>query len=375
MPSITCLVLVAFLTGATPANPPKPSSSDDEKLSRVRELMGLGRLAEAEAMLSDARTPRQMALRAILMTPEDAKRASGLGLVNIDAIEAEKLAKAAVPHLIQLAKKDATAAFLLGVLHYQGLGVTNDPKRAYELMKFAADKGDAAAIKNMGVCYLQGIGVEKNPRTAIQWFRKAASAGNASAMLMLGVCYQKGIGGSVNEKTAELYLRRAAEKGHSEAMTVYVGKMLDRVISLRESLRGKSANARRRTRRQIKQAEGKCRKWLLEAAGLGNRHAWELLAKVHDVGVLGFPRNPNESHRWRVKLARTQHDWDEKTWKAIEERKVFIGMTAEQARMSWGEPKSVNRTIVAGAPTREQWVYSLKSYLYFDDGVLTGIQN
>ncbi len=60
----------------------------------------------------------------------------------------------------------------------------------------------------------------------------------------------------------------------------------------------------------------------------------------------------------------------------IKERKVWIGMTAELAVMSWGKPSDINRTTNANG-TREQWVYgsSARNYLYFDNGILTSIQN
>lgn len=67
------------------------------------------------------------------------------------------------------------------------------------------------------------------------------------------------------------------------------------------------------------------------------------------------------------------YKWSSEVWTAIEEEKVFIGMTAEQARMSWGKPKEINKTIT-GNVEHEQWVYGSGSYLYFDNGILTGIQ-
>lgn len=54
---------------------------------------------------------------------------------------------------------------------------------------------------------------------------------------------------------------------------------------------------------------------------------------------------------------------------------VKIGMSTKQAlASSWGIPAEVIRTTTA-AGTREQWVYGLKTYLYFDRGILTSIQN
>lgn len=54
---------------------------------------------------------------------------------------------------------------------------------------------------------------------------------------------------------------------------------------------------------------------------------------------------------------------------------VTIGMSAEEVlQSSWGKPNKVNRTTYA-TRTKEQWVYGGGNYLYFDDGVLTAIQN
>ncbi|HIY08554.1 MAG TPA: DUF2845 domain-containing protein [Firmicutes bacterium] len=51
-----------------------------------------------------------------------------------------------------------------------------------------------------------------------------------------------------------------------------------------------------------------------------------------------------------------------------------IGMTKEEALAStWGAPESINTTETSGN-VHEQWVYPNNRYLYFDNGVLTGIQ-
>lgn len=71
---------------------------------------------------------------------------------------------------------------------------------------------------------------------------------------------------------------------------------------------------------------------------------------------------------------RKTYHWSEKVWNAIEAEKVFIGMTSEQAKLSWGRPKDINRTNT-GSSIHEQWVYTSGSYLYFEDGVLTTVQN
>ncbi len=69
-------------------------------------------------------------------------------------------------------------------------------------------------------------------------------------------------------------------------------------------------------------------------------------------------------------------EWSERYW-AIQKISTppAIGMTAEEVRSSnWGEPKDINRT-TATYGVHEQWVYSADRYIYFEDGVVTAIQD
>lgn len=62
--------------------------------------------------------------------------------------------------------------------------------------------------------------------------------------------------------------------------------------------------------------------------------------------------------------------------KLIAEEKVVPGMTKEMCRESWGEPDDINVSIGTWG-RHEQWVYgeTYSSYLYFENGKLTTIQN
>ena len=61
----------------------------------------------------------------------------------------------------------------------------------------------------------------------------------------------------------------------------------------------------------------------------------------------------------------------------IEKKQVCIGMTMGEALESWGDPSSINKTTYSFG-VHEQWVYEGEDfknrYLYFEDGVLTTIQ-
>lgn len=66
--------------------------------------------------------------------------------------------------------------------------------------------------------------------------------------------------------------------------------------------------------------------------------------------------------------------WGQKMGSLVADGKVVLGMTKKMCNESWGTPIDVNTTIVRGI-TSEQWVYSLGTYLYFENGKLTAIQN
>jgi len=54
--------------------------------------------------------------------------------------------------------------------------------------------------------------------------------------------------------------------------------------------------------------------------------------------------------------------------------KIRIGMTKSMCRDSWGNPSDINTT-KGSFGVHEQWVYGLGSYVYFENGVITTIQN
>ncbi len=69
-----------------------------------------------------------------------------------------------------------------------------------------------------------------------------------------------------------------------------------------------------------------------------------------------------------------KYNWSKKVWDDIHKQYIFIGMTKEQAKLSWGSPKKINKT-VTGNVTYEQWVYNNGDYVYFRNGKLTSWQD
>ncbi|HKQ73750.1 MAG TPA: hypothetical protein VJ810_08500 [Blastocatellia bacterium] len=65
---------------------------------------------------------------------------------------------------------------------------------------------------------------------------------------------------------------------------------------------------------------------------------------------------------------RLKYKWSRDVWQSIEKGQVYVGMTEEQVKMSWGEPDKVTRT-AAG----EVWTYQ-SGALVFRKGVMAGTQ-
>ncbi|MDX9697632.1 MAG: hypothetical protein RBT49_17705 [Bacteroidales bacterium] len=95
--------------------------------------------------------------------------------------------------------------------------------------------------------------------------------------------------------------------------------------------------------------------------------------------------NENEKKQ-KLELEENKKQLELKTWKEniintygeyygnlIVEHKVLIGMNQDMCKEAWGEPFDKYTTIISGLK-REQWVYSSRTYLYFDNEKLTGIQ-
>ena len=95
----------------------------------------------------------------------------------------------------------------------------------------------------------------------------------------------------------------------------------------------------------------------------------EMLAR--DYPDKGKPYEP------RIPQLLAQADRQELAAKAMATKRegVHLGMSRDDVlASSWGKPERVNRTTIASG-TREQWAYGSRSYLYFENGVLTAVQN
>lgn len=95
------------------------------------------------------------------------------------------------------------------------------------------------------------------------------------------------------------------------------------------------------------------------------------------VGVAGLVYDYRSGGMWKYEYRREDiyagRGWPDHLYRAVVDQRVMAGMTPDMVRASWGPPQRINRT-AATYGTREQWVYGMGEYVYFEDGVVTTIQ-
>lgn len=151
-------------------------------------------------------------------------------------------------------KKDGLAAFSLGMMYKEGVGLKKDYQKVFKYWSLGSKFGNVYAMTGLAFCYRDGMGVKKDPYLERYWYEKAASGGhriaqcslavglmdgkvgkrdperafqlfvksasqdNEQAMFNLGVCYSKGDGVDVDLALSQHWFYRAAEHKHGSAM-------------------------------------------------------------------------------------------------------------------------------------------------------------
>lgn len=87
--------------------------------------------------------------------------------------------------LLDAVSGNAEAQNQLGDAYYDGIGVEQDYKQAFEWYLRAAEQGHGKAQYNVAYAYANGIGTQKNIDEAIKWYGKSADQGVALALYVL----------------------------------------------------------------------------------------------------------------------------------------------------------------------------------------------
>ena len=93
------------------------------------------------------------------------------------------------------------AQILMGRL-YQAQKTEEGHKKAFELLKKAAQQNNAIAMADLGILYKYGKGCKLNFNKARKWFKKSAALGNGKGAYSLGYLYLKGFG-SIDQNYAK----------------------------------------------------------------------------------------------------------------------------------------------------------------------------
>ena len=124
----------------------------------------------------------------------------------------------------------------LGYMYDNGLGVPENPQKAFECYLKAAENGNASAQNNIGQMYQRGRGVKQDYRRAFLWYGKAWQqeeniSAKASAANNMGYMYANGLGVKRNVKNAAALYREAARNGVINAqvnLAVMIQELLEK---------------------------------------------------------------------------------------------------------------------------------------------------
>lgn len=90
-----------------------------------------------------------------------------------------------------------------------------------EYSKKAAEGGHAKAAYVLGIMYWQGLHVELNYKTSRYWWEKATDNGDKIAPFMLGLMYNLGDGVRQDLKAAKEWYGRACDNGNQDGCEAY----------------------------------------------------------------------------------------------------------------------------------------------------------
>ena len=222
------------------------------------------------------------------------------------------------PEMMALAGEgDPVAAYYLGRMYDEGLGVKADTTAALRYFE-QADKGyNSDATVQLGLKALRGEGMKKNTELGIQYLKKAAYAGNESALYELGTLYENGDGVEKNYTYAFGFFYMAALKGEKKSQ----------VKTARYYLSG----------RGIPQDFGEAVKWYVRAANQGYIPAQQEWADLRS----NHPRlaNPVDAFSWYSILAAYNSD---EVGQAAAAKRDAIGAGFNPALMEAQQKKIAN---------------------------------
>ena len=161
--------------------------------------------------------------------------------------EAEKLFNLAVAcededpqKAFELFKKAAElgnveAMFATGIRYYRGEGTEQDTTQSFAWCKKAAENGQVNAMNWVGEFYRDGEGVVQNIQNAVEWLKKSSDGGNNWASLNLARMYRDGTGVKQNFREALHWFEQSSRNDNAIAF-IELGDMFRDGVGVEENL-------------------------------------------------------------------------------------------------------------------------------------------
>lgn len=121
----------------------------------------------------------------------------------------------AYAELSPLAAENPLAAYYVGLMHLDALGIASNPQTGIYWLRTAAQAGHTGAQLRLALAYEYGEGVTQDFRRAADWMLQAARGGNADAQYYLGQYYHDGKGVISDDIQAYEWIHRSVEYGAS----------------------------------------------------------------------------------------------------------------------------------------------------------------
>lgn len=234
------------------------------------------------------------------------------------AVRAGQFDKALQAFQRAAAAGDARAMNDIGVLYYEGHGVTKDYQRAREWYEKAAAAGNGPAMANLGFIYMEGLGVTKDYNQARQWYEKGAAAGAGRAMAHLGYMYEHGYGVPKDYEQARRWFEKGVSTKDGRAMA-NLGAMYEYGYGVPKDYErakqlfalGAATGDGRAMRdmgelyangRGVPKDYGQARQWYEKAAAAGDAGGMFNLGRLYSHG-LGVAQDQQQAWQWYQKAA------------------------------------------------------------------------
>ena len=177
--------------------------------------------------------------------------------------------------------KIESAAHYLAFLYYNGQGVEQNKKTAYDYWMIAAEGGIIQAQRLISEEYMRGEYLEEDNEKGRIWMEKAAKQGDVEAQIMLGKYYVSDLGFD-DERKAFSWFMKAAEQGNAEALYLVGGCYLYKLGTEQDTDKGVE--------------------YLIKASEAGNLQASKDLARYFYLGIENYKgqsyyTNPTLAHK------------------------------------------------------------------------------